>query len=194
MPERVTRQERQISLLIEKARKAKEILNDSVNDNNRSPMKDESEEFKLKRPKAEKYEPKFVSNDGPVSNHAYAGEIIKQAIIILKAVTEEDYNDNPFLNDEAREKNVELERSIEQAHEQMSKILADLKAGKTNIWSQFTALVNQMLTLRESKGGFSNPPKASVSDAKRSVDETPDPKLDDQKEHLNYLSGGNSPY
>ena len=194
MPERVTRQERQISLLIEKARKAKEILNDSVNDNNRSPMKDESEEFKLKRPKAEKYEPKFVSNDGPVSNHAYAGEIIKQAIIILKAVTEEDYNDNPFLNDEAREKNRDLENIIEEAHEQMSEILSDVKAGNSNIHDKLIALMRLLKTIGKSKGGFSNPPKASVSDAKRSVDETPDPKLDDQKEHHNYISGGNSPY
>jgi len=135
-------------------------------------MKDESEEFKLKRPKAEKYEPKFVSNDGPASNHAYAGEIIKQTIVILKAITEEDYNDNPLLNDEEREKNVELERSIEQAHEQMSKILADLKAGKTNIWEQFTALLNQLKTIGKSKGGFSNPPKASQSDYDGSSNQT----------------------
>jgi len=77
MPERVTREERRISLLIEKARNAKEELLLSL-ENNRSPVDDESEEVKLKRPKAENYEPKFVSNDGPTSNHAYAGDVFKK--------------------------------------------------------------------------------------------------------------------
>ena len=54
MPERVTRQEREISLLIEKAREVKETLYQSMYDNNRSPAKDESEAVKVKRPKAEK--------------------------------------------------------------------------------------------------------------------------------------------
>jgi len=53
MPERVTKEERMISLAIEKARSAKEELELSLNDNNRSPEKDVSEVVKLKRPKAE---------------------------------------------------------------------------------------------------------------------------------------------
>ena len=61
MPERVTKEERQISLLIEKARSAKEVLVASL-ENNRNPIDDESEVVKLKRPKAENHEPKFVSN------------------------------------------------------------------------------------------------------------------------------------
>lgn len=74
MPERVTREERKISLLIEKAREAKELLNLSLNDNNRSPEEDDMEEVKLKKPKAKEDKPKFKPNIGPASNHAYAGE------------------------------------------------------------------------------------------------------------------------
>ena len=74
MPERVTREERKISLLIEKARAAKELLSLSLNDNNRSPEEDDMEEVKLKKPKAKEDKPKFKPNIGPASNHAYAGE------------------------------------------------------------------------------------------------------------------------
>jgi|TARA_R110000787_G_scaffold11271_2_gene37636 hypothetical protein len=76
MPERVTREERKISLLIEKARAAKELLSLSLNDNNRSPEEDDMEEVKLKKPKAKEDKPKFKPNIGPASNHAYAGEEI----------------------------------------------------------------------------------------------------------------------
>ena len=53
MPERVTKEERKISLAIEKARAAKEELELSLKDNNRSPEKTDFEKVKLKRPKAE---------------------------------------------------------------------------------------------------------------------------------------------
>lgn len=101
MPERVTREERKISMAIQKARDAKEILYHSLMDNNRSPMDDESEHVKLKRPKAENYTYKKESNDGPTTLHAYAGEITK-AIIILKQIKESDYETNPFLDAEDR--------------------------------------------------------------------------------------------
>jgi len=101
MPERVTREERKISMAIQKARDAKEILYHSLMDNNRSPMDDESEHVKLKRPKAENDTTKFESNDGPTTLHAYAGEM-KKALLIIKAVRESDYQTNPMLDDEAR--------------------------------------------------------------------------------------------
>lgn len=101
MPERVTREERKISMAIQKAREAKEVLYHSLMDNNRSPMDDESEHVKLKRPKAENYTYKKESNDGPTTLHAYAGEITK-AIIILKQIKESDYETNPFLDAEDR--------------------------------------------------------------------------------------------
>jgi len=101
MPERVTREERKISMAIQKARDAKEVLYHSLMDNNRSPMDDESEQVKLKRPKAENYTYKKESNDGPTTLHAYAGEITK-AIIILKQIKESDYETNPLWDAEDR--------------------------------------------------------------------------------------------
>lgn len=101
MPERVTREERQISLMIQKARQAKEMLYQSLMDNNRNPMDDESEAVKLKRPKAENYNYKAESNDGPIALHAYAGEITKM-VKILKNILPEDYKTNPMLDHEQR--------------------------------------------------------------------------------------------
>tara|TARA_R110000744_G_scaffold95062_3_gene183773 strand:- start:1680 stop:1916 length:237 start_codon:yes stop_codon:yes gene_type:complete len=74
MPERITKEERKISLAIEKARSAKEEILASL-ENNRNPVDDESEVVKVKRPKAENDKTKFVSNDGPASNSSYAGEM-----------------------------------------------------------------------------------------------------------------------
>ena len=158
MPERVTKEERQISLLIEKARDAKEILIMSL-ENNRNPAEDESEHVKLKRPKAENHEPKFVSNDGPASNSSYAGETFKKAISILKAISESDWEDNPMLNDEARES---FEQDLEQAHSQMSKILLDVKSGETDISGQMGALMSMLKTMKDSIS--SNVPESSQQD------------------------------
>lgn len=103
MPERVTKEERKVSLLIQKARDAKEMLYQSLMDNNRSPEEDKSEAVKLKRPKAENYNYKGESNDGPVNLHAYAGEITKM-VSLLKAILPEDMDENPLLNHEQRVK------------------------------------------------------------------------------------------
>lgn len=169
MPERVTHEERKISLLIEKARSAKEELLLSL-ENNRNPIDDDSEAVKLKRPKAENHEPKFVSNDGPASNHAYAGEMFKKAIAILKAINESDYDDNPFLNDEARTAHDQV---ITAAHEQMSKILSDAKSGKTDLDGQIGALVSLLKTLQKDmkageKSGSPLIPTSSQKDYGRS--------------------------
>ena len=118
MPERVTKEERLISMTIEKARNAKETLYHSLMDNNRSPMENDAEEVKVKRPKAEKDTTKFESNDGPTSLHAYAGDITK-AIIVLKAVKESDYRTNPHLDEEQRLKLIEGIKQSEEALEQI---------------------------------------------------------------------------
>jgi len=146
MPERVTKEERKISLAIEKARSAKEELVLSL-ENNRNPVKDESEHVKLKRPKAEKDKTEFKSNDGPASNSSYAGEMFKKAISILKAIDESDWEDNPLLNDEARET---LEQNLKEAHEQMSKLLLDVKSGETDINEQMGALMSMLETMQDS--------------------------------------------
>tara|TARA_R100000027_G_C2204116_1_gene80929 strand:+ start:339 stop:605 length:267 start_codon:yes stop_codon:yes gene_type:complete len=78
MPERVTKEERMISLAIEKARDVKEVLSLSLNDNNRSPIDDESEAVKVKRPKAENVDveikPDGKHNGLGLGSSAYAGE------------------------------------------------------------------------------------------------------------------------
>ena len=78
MPERVTKEERMISLAIEKARDAKEALSLSLNDNNRSPIDDESETVKVKRPKAENVDveikPDGKHNGLGLGSSAYSGE------------------------------------------------------------------------------------------------------------------------
>lgn len=56
MPERVTKKERVISMTIEKAKEVKEILHQSLTDNNRLPSEDKNEAVKLKRPKAKEEE------------------------------------------------------------------------------------------------------------------------------------------
>ena len=120
MPERVTREERKISMAIQKARDAKEVLYHSLMDNNRSPMDDESEHVKLKRPKAENYTYKGESNDGPTTLHAYAGEITK-AIIILKQIKESDYETNPVWDAEDREQILEGISELDATITQLSK-------------------------------------------------------------------------
>lgn len=89
--------------MIQKAREAKEMLYQSLMDNNRSPEDDDSEAVKLKRPKAENYNYKAESNDGPTTLHAYAGEVTKM-VRLLKAILPEDYETNPMLDHEQRMK------------------------------------------------------------------------------------------
>jgi hypothetical protein len=149
MPERVTKEERSISLAIEKARSAKEELLLSL-ENNRNPIRDESEHFKLKRPKAEKDTTKFESNDGPVSNSSYAGDMTKFSKIrkILKAILESDINDNPVWTRERAEK---VTNKLEDAHEQLSKVLEDIKSGDEDMDDQMIAIRSIIRTLEEFK-------------------------------------------
>lgn len=123
MPERVTREERRISLLIEKARDAKEILYQSLMDNNRNPQEDKSEAVKIKRPKAEKGEVQIKTNEGTHSGYGLAGQISK-AIRVLKAVKDSDYQTNPFLDDEQRRTILnaidQTEAAVKQIRAQMS--------------------------------------------------------------------------
>jgi len=76
MPERVTKEERIVSLTIEKARNAKELLHQSMYDNNRLPDEkdDRMEKVKVKRPKAEKDKTKIENNDGTHSGYGKGGE------------------------------------------------------------------------------------------------------------------------
>lgn len=83
MPERVTAEERKISMAIEKARNAKEILYQSLMDNNRSELKDESEAVKVTRPKAEnvnlEMKPQGTHSGFGLGSHATAGDSLKKS-------------------------------------------------------------------------------------------------------------------
>jgi hypothetical protein len=173
MPERVTKEERLISLLIEKARDAKEILIMSL-ENNRNPVQDESEVFKLKRPKAENYEAKFVSN-------AYAGEMAKFTKVkkILKAILESDLTDNPVWNEEAKEGIANLNERVQDTHDQMEKIVADIKAGKTDIDEQMGALQSAISIFEEFKMLAGGTIKEGPEDPHTEMVDTDDPTLDE---------------
>ena len=141
MPERVTRDERRISMAIQKARDAKEVLYQSIMDNNRSPMKDESEHVKVKRPKAEKGEVDIKTNEGTHSGYGLAGQITK-AIRLLKAVKESDYETNPFLDDEER-------RTILNAIDETERAISELKTGLTNADKQDKDDMREILIRKE---------------------------------------------
>ena len=75
MPEKVTREERIISMTVEKARKAKELLRESMEGNRLPDEKDDRmEQVKVKRPKAEKDKTKIENNKGTHSGYGLAGE------------------------------------------------------------------------------------------------------------------------
>ena len=73
MPERVTPEERQVSLAIEKARKAKEMLQqESIHE--RLAYDDDLEMEKVKRPKAEKAD-KILNQTQKKEGYGLAGEV-----------------------------------------------------------------------------------------------------------------------
>jgi len=150
MPERVTKEERQISMLIEKAREAKQLLYQSWMDNNRSPERDDSEAVKLKRPKAENYTYKGESNDGPITLHAYAGEM-KKAVIILKQIKESDYETNPVWDEEDRESILEGISQLDATITQLSKDYksADKPEDEEAVSRLMTMLSQQVMRLEK---------------------------------------------
>ena len=91
MPERMTSEERKISMAIEKARDAKQILYQSLMDNNRSELEDESEAVKITRPKAEnvnlEMKPQGTHSGFGLGSHATAGDSLKKSQIISKRQT-----------------------------------------------------------------------------------------------------------
>tara|TARA_R100000231_G_scaffold49955_1_gene42450 strand:- start:79 stop:321 length:243 start_codon:yes stop_codon:yes gene_type:complete len=76
MPERVEKEERVISMTIEKAREVKELLRESMEGNRLPDEKDDRmEQVKVKRPKAEKDKTKIENQEGTHSGYGKAGEI-----------------------------------------------------------------------------------------------------------------------
>lgn len=165
MPERVSREERTISLAIEKARNAKEQLALSL-ENNRNPSKDESEAVKLKRPKAEKDTTKFKSNDGPTTLHAYAGDISK-AIIILKNIKESDYMTNPFLDEEDRRMLTERIANIDRTITNLSR---QFREGDPSNRDEISRMINSLSGL--------------VTDLEKEFRRLPEPRDEESDEAL----------
>ena len=79
MPERVTKEERIVSLAIEKARTAKEMLSLSL-ENNRLPKEDDSEHVKVSKPKVENDKTKIENNTGTHSGYGLGGETTDNTI------------------------------------------------------------------------------------------------------------------
>lgn len=77
MPERVTKEERIVSLAIEKARKAKELLQQEST-HERLPLEDELVVEKITRPKAENV--KMMNQTDQKEGYGLAGETIEHTI------------------------------------------------------------------------------------------------------------------
>ena len=70
MPERVSKEERVISMTVEKARQVKELLRESMEGNRLPDEKDDRmEQVKVKRPKAENDKTKIENQDGTHSGY-----------------------------------------------------------------------------------------------------------------------------
>jgi hypothetical protein len=75
VPERVSKEERVISMTVEKARQVKELLRESMEGNRLPDEKDDRmEQVKVKRPKAEKDKTKIENQEGTHSGYGKAGE------------------------------------------------------------------------------------------------------------------------
>tara|TARA_S200002703_G_C3786996_1_gene242701 strand:+ start:223 stop:888 length:666 start_codon:yes stop_codon:yes gene_type:complete len=79
MPEKVTREERIVSLAIEKARSAKEMLAYSM-ENNRLPKEDDSEHVKVGKTTVENDKTKIENNTGTHSGYGLGGEVTDNKI------------------------------------------------------------------------------------------------------------------
>lgn len=153
MPERVTREERIISMVIEKAREVKQMLHLSLNDNNRSPIDDDSEAVKLKRPKAENHEAKFKGNKGPANEHGYAGEMthFKKAVVLMKAILKEEM-DNPFLNEERKREAI---ANLEATEKELDDLQQMFRSGmnQKDFEQKFGAMLRRLTEMQQMLGG-----------------------------------------
>ena len=157
MPERVTKEERIVSMLIEKAREVKELLHFSQNDNNRSP----NDVVKIKRPKAEKFEAKFEENKGPANEHGYAGDMttFKKGIVVMKSILKayDEMLDNPVLN---RERTEMAAASLADTRKDLDSLEERLTSGQMNqedFEKRFGIMLRKLTSLQQKLGPF--PPK-----------------------------------
>lgn len=160
MPERVTKEERIVSLVIAKAREMKEILHCSLYDNNRSPKEDKSEVFKLKRPKAENAKNLIPDNQKGLG-FGLAGQMttFKKGIVIMKSILKEydEMLDNPVLN---RERAEMAAAAVADTRKDLDRLEMRLKTGQMNqddYEKRFGIMIRRLTSLQQKVGPF--PPK-----------------------------------
>lgn len=149
MPERVTREERIISMVIEKAREAKEILYQSMYDNNRSPMEDDNEAVKVKRPTAENAK-NLVPDNRPNDGYNLGGQMVefKKAMTLLKQLISKEEG-NPFLDAEANKNRMKsLEADLEATNKEMDMLLSQLRSGGLD-QKEFETRMGQLIGMLE---------------------------------------------
>jgi hypothetical protein len=157
MPERVTKEERMISLVIEKAREATELLRESLYDNNRSPDKDEAKAITPTRPKAKKADA-IKNQTRKDEGYGLGGEIteFKKAIEnIIKNILPEDYDDNPVFNQE-RDRSLENAAIYEDTLKELDTLTQSFRRGQITepeIIQRFTA------ALKTLQRAYQNPKK-----------------------------------
>ena len=153
MPVRVTKEERIISMVIEKAREVKQLLHLSLNDNNRSPIDDDSEAVKLKRPKAENAKdlvPKNRKGDG----YGLGGQMthFKKAIVLMKAILKEEEMDNPFLNEERKNEAI---ADLEATEKELDDLQQMFRQGmnQKDFEDKFGAILRRLTIMQQRLGG-----------------------------------------
>ena len=153
MPVRVTKEERIISMVIEKAREVKQLLHLSLNDNNRSPIDDDSEAVKLKRPKAENAKdlvPKNRKGDG----YGLGGQMthFKKAIVLMKAILKEEEMDNPFLNEERKNEAI---ADLEATEKELDDLQQMFRQGmnQKDFEEKFGAMLRRLTIMQQRLGG-----------------------------------------
>ena len=151
MPVRVTKEERIISMVIEKAREVKQLLHLSLNDNNRSPIDDDAEVFKLKRPKAENAKdlvPKNRKGDG----YGLGGQMthFKKAVVLMKAILKEEM-DNPFLNEERKNKAIADLEATEKELEDLQQMFRQ-GMNQTDFEEKFGAMLRRLTEMQQMLG------------------------------------------
>lgn len=153
MPEKVTKEERQITMLIEKAREVKEMLYQSLMDNNRSPQEDDNEVVKIKRPKAENDTTKIENNTGTHSGYGLSGDMVEFKKM-LKNILPEDYENNPvWEKDKVRQNigsSIETNNSLNRLQEEMNNIIDNYQKQEINsneFATQLETVYNEIIRL-----------------------------------------------
>tara|TARA_R100000951_G_scaffold116804_1_gene131262 strand:+ start:5340 stop:5852 length:513 start_codon:yes stop_codon:yes gene_type:complete len=155
MPERVTPEERLVSLLIQKARDVKTLLHQSINDNNRSPVDDDSEAVKLKRPKAENAKD-LIADNRKGDGYGLGGQMthFKKAVVLMKAILKEEM-DNPFLNEERKNRAI---ADLEATEKELEDLQQMFKQGmeQKEFEDKFGAMLRRLTEMQQMLGGQPN--------------------------------------